>query len=779
MKRFIKIYIIVFGFVLNASAQTDVVFNPMGGIYTEGVVVDLTAENEESRIYYTLDGSVPGSGSFRYTKPIKVDNVAAIRAVAYTNGKRSKVITQSYFCDREYSLPVISITTNPGNFWDYSTGIYVKGCCADTIEPYIGANFWKSWEKPINIEMYDKKGDLCFNQGAGMSLFGGFSRALPQKSLAIIARKKYGNSRFDYKLFKERDHKKYKSFILRNSGGDFQRTHLRDAFMTQMVAPTGIAYQAYEPAVVFLNGQYWGIQNIREKINEHFLEQNYDVDKDNVDILRHNGVKRHGYSTQYKYLLKFLRTHDLSDDKNVEELSKFMDIDDYIRYNICEVYSDNRDAGGNIRYFRERSDKGKWRWVFYDLDLGLGNNNYTGYKRNTLQKFTNANAEAWPDPSWSTFIIRKLLENKKLRNQYVVTTCDFLNTVMNEKNAADLLAKLTKVIETEMPYHVKKWNTSVENWRYHLTIVETFVKERPKYMREHLAQKFNLGKTVNIKIIVPAGDVCKIEFNTLKIEEDFNGIYFENVPVSIKVKPKHDYEFVGWKNRDEKSNLLTVSPTGDLILQPIIEPKQMSALKDSLFINEISFYQSTADSTNDWIELYNKSNQTIQLDSFSITDSKFSKGFFIPQGSIIAPKDYLIVAKNKVNYLAKFNIDSNKVVGNLDFGLSTKGEHLKLYDNKFLVLDSLTFNEYNDEPDSMFTISLVHPDSSRYLQSHWNYEHPTPFDKSHAYQYYLYQQEQKAIWQKRLYIGGGSFFFICLGGILWFRYSRKKKINNK
>ena len=756
---------------------SQVEFSPSGGLFSEPVNVVLSSV-EGSRIYYSLDGSIPGSASKRYTHPISVSEISVIRAVAYTNGNRSAVYTQSYFCDREYSLPIISLTSNPSNFWDYSRGIYVKGCCADTIEPYLGANFWKSWERSCNIEMYDKNGVVCFNQEAGMSLFGGFSRALAQKSLAIVARKRYGKSKFEYPIFDERDNKKYKSFILRNSGGDFLRTHLRDAFMTQLVAPTGIVYQAYEPAIVFLNGEYWGIQNIREKINEHFLDQNYEVDKNSLDILRHNGVARHGNSKNYKYLLSYLRSHDLTRNSNVTELGSFMDTKDFIRYNIAEVYSDNRDAGGNIRYFRERSDSAKWRWVYYDLDLGLGNNNFTGYKRNTLKKFTSTNGEIWPDPAWSTFIIRKLLENQNLRFQYITMTCDYLNTVFHPERATKLLDEMSSTIEAEMPHHLKKWGSSMENWNFHLDVVRTFVKERAKYMRIHLKEKFVLGAEIKVEIKVPAEDNCTIEFNTLQIDEDFSGIYFENIPITVKVKPKHDYEFVGWEGRDEKTPEITFVPFGGTILKPILKPKKYSPLRDSLIINEISFYQPENDSTDDWIEIYNRSCETIDLDFCSITKTCYNIGYFFPEGLSINANDYMIIARNRKNFLTTHQVDSNKVIGNMNFGFPLKGSLVKFYDKHDLLIDSLTYSGVEDKADSTYSLSLVHPDSIRYNKTNWIIESPTPLKNSEAFAYHLYRERQKVIWQKRLYIGGGSFFFICLLGIMWYLYSKVKNKAN-
>ncbi len=776
MKTSVKNILNILFCLCSFGLYAQVEFSTLGGIYEQSVTIKLSTPNN-TPIYYTLDGSMPSSASKKYKTPITINKVGVIRAVTYVDGKKSKVITQSYFCDREYSLPIVSVVSDPANFWDYSRGIYVKGCCADTIEPYMGANFWKSWERICNVEMYLPNGDLCFNQQAGMSLFGGFSRALPQKSLAIIARKKYGDNRFRYPIFKQRPHKKYKSFILRNSGGDFKRTHLRDAFMTQLAKPTGVAIQEYEPAIVFINGEYWGIQNIREKINEYYLAQNYGVNKNNVDILRQNGVRRHGYSKNYKKLLYYLRTHDLSINKNVEELSKFMDIHDFIRYNIAEVYSDNRDAGGNIRYWRERTDTSKWRWVFYDLDLGLGNNNYTGYKRNTLKKFTSVNAEAWPDPAWSTFIIRKLLENQNLRFKYIVNTCDYLNTVYHPDTALALFNKMVKRIEPEMPHHVKRWGSTITNWKFHLDVVRTFVKERPKYMRQHLKEKFNLGNEITVEIILPDEKNCKIVFNKhLKIKQNFKGIYYENIPISIQVFPKHDYEFVGWKNRTETDKKLTFVPLANVVLEPILKPKPLSQFKDSLIINEISFYQMDNDSTDDWIEIYNRSSQPINLGGFYFAKQKFSKRFKIDSNAVINPKDYLILTKNKFNFTSTYpQLDTTKIIGNFKFGLPRKGTTILLYDSKELIIDSLTYNKIKTNIDSVFSYSLIHPDSVNYLPKNWNIETPTPLKQSVAYAYTLYEQEQNRIWKKRLYYGGGGFFFICLFGIMWFRYSKKKK----
>ena len=773
--KFLFTAILFLSTLLSFGQDEEVVvdFEPLGGKFDQATTVTLTA-TEDAKIFYTLDGSRPGSGAMRYREPITVKSVNVIRAVAYKDGKRSEVVTQSYFCDRAYTLPIVSIATNPENLWDYSTGIYVKGCCADTIEPYQGANFWKDWEKYANIEMYEKDGELAFNQGVGINLFGGFSRMLPQKSLAIFAREKYGEKRIKYPIFPEREIKKYKSFIIRNSGGDFRRTHFRDAFMTQLAAPTGVAIQAYRPAVVFLNGEYWGIQNLREKISEHYLKSNFGVDKDNVDILRHNGVVRHGTSANYKKLLRFLRVNDMSKDTVVEELRTFMDVEDYLRYNIAETYSDNRDAGGNIRYWRERNDSAKWRWVLYDLDLGMGNNAYTGYKRNTVKKFTSANYEAWPDPAWSTFIIRKLLENEKVKNQYINTFADHLNTVYSSETALALIDEIYGSLVTEMPYHVDKWKTSMENWNFHVDVVREFVRERPAYLRKFIIEKFDLEGLIDVTIVYPGEEVAKVTFNSLKIKEDFKGIYFQNIPVTISVEPKHDYNFIGWKDRKETTATITVSTNENLLLEPLFEPKKRSALKDSIIFNEIAVYQAEGDTSQDWLELYNNSGSSVDLSGWKWTRSSYKKGFVLPENTIIAANEHLVIVRDKASYAAYYNTDTVNVIGDFEFGLPKEGAHVKLYDIEGLIVDSLTY--VYESWDTAATFNLVHPDSASDVFRNWNVEQPNPGDISRAYKAFLKHEADKKYWTKIYYIGGGSFFFILVVGLLLRRYSKKRRL---
>lgn len=756
--------IFAFLFLVNglmSFAQLEINFSSKGGIYSNPIELTLSTDSI-SDIYYTIDGSYPNRFSKHYEGTINLEDISIIRAIAYSNGKKSIVYTHSYFLDREYSLPIVSIVSNPSNFWDYGTGIYVKGCCADSTMPYNGANFWKSWEKPCHVELLFNDGTTGFSQDAGMSIFGGYSRMLPQKSIAIIARKKYGKNRFKYPIFSERKNKKYKSFIVRNSGGDFRKTQFRDAYMTQLVKPTGIEIQAYEPAIVFINGEYFGIQNIREKISEHYLADNFGVDKDNVDILRHNGVKRHGYSKGYKALLKYLRTFDLIEDTNVDSLSKFMDIENFISYNIAEVYSGNGDAGGNIRYFKERTKKSKWRWIFYDLDMGLSNPKKDAYKDNTLADFTLKSNEIWPNPSWSTFIIRSLLANKKLEYRYINTFCDYLNTIFKSDSALGLFDQMAKRIETEIPFHQKRWKLTTKHWNQNLNVVRKFINERPNYLFQHIKERFNLEDSILVKVILPDSNICKFELNTLNLNSNFSGLYFAGVPISVKVNPKHDYAFKGWKGRKETDINIEITSDKDIVLEPIFELKELSNYKDKIILNEISFSQIESDSSDDWIELYNRSESKIDLTGWRMTKSSFKKGYKLAEKTIEAHS--FIVLSRKEIVKGQFN--------DLDFGISKEGEYLKLYDAEGFVVDDLVISDRFFNIDSTFTYARVHPDSIGVEPDFWTIQKPTIFANNNTYVKMLEAVELRAKIIQYSIVGGVIFFVLIV--VLYFRKRRKK-----
>ena len=403
-------------------------YSQTGGFYQGNVVVSLSDSLPGAEIRYTTDGSEPTDSASLFINDITFTQTTVVRARAFsTNMIPSRTITNTYFINESFHLPLISISTNPENLWDYNTGIYVMGPNAEPNFPHFGANFWQDWERPIHIEFYETDGTQGFSIDAGVKIYGAWTRGLPQKSLAVFARGRYGYSEIDYQIFPDKLINQFQSIILRNSGNDWDNTMFRDAMMTGLVEDADIDIQAYRPSIVFLNGEFWGIHNVREKLNEHYLASNHGVDPDNVDYLELDGQIIEGDANHYEMLQNFLSTQNISNPSNYEYVKTQMNVDNFITYQVSQIYFDNTDwPGNNIKFWRPRLPNGSWRWLLYDTDFGFGLFDPTGYAHNTLEFATEPNGPGWPNPPWSTFMLRKLLENADFTNSFINRFCRFL-----------------------------------------------------------------------------------------------------------------------------------------------------------------------------------------------------------------------------------------------------------------------------------------------------------------------------------------------------------------
>ena len=673
--------------------SNTVVFSVPGGIYQETIQLELSTLGE--KIYYTTNGKKPSSSSKRYSDTINLDKTTPIRAVAYKDGTPGKIVTQTYLIGREYNMAVISITGNPDDFFSFDRGIYVKGCCADSLPPYKRANFWKGWERRINIEFYEPTGELGFNQQVGVRIFGGFSKGLPMKSLAIISRKKYEKKTIKYPIFPNKNIKKYKSIVLRNSGSDFNNTQFRDALLTNLIEPLDVDIQAYRPSVVFINGVYWGIHNVREKINEYYLKSNAGANPDSVDIMKHRNDLLAGKRDHYLKMKKYINKTDFKDTAEILHLNTLMEIDNFINYNITEVYVDNRDAGGNIRFWRPQTPEGRWRWVLFDTDISFGISSRTAYKKNTLDKMTVKHNEAWPDPAWSTLIIRNLLENDSIKNLYVNRFADHLNTIFSAKTVNFKIDSIQNMLKEEMPYHFKKWRSSnIERWERYVQRMKDYASNRPYYVRLHLMDRFDLSDTIAVAIQNQYPEMGYVQINSIRVDKSFSGVYFKDASPSLEAKAKYGYEFVKW---DELDSVTTEKflLNENAVLKPIFQERELSHYSSIVVINELSAHQDSMLSQGDWIEFYNTSKDTVDLSGWKVVSN--DNEFVFPDSSKIQPKGYLLLSANpqEMVLMSKggqvFNVS-------LGFGLSSKKEKLLLIDAENNIVDSLRYDIEIDFP---------------------------------------------------------------------------------
>ena len=595
-------------------------------------------------------------------------------------------------------MAVVSIAVEHEDFFGYGRGIYVKGCCADTVPPYQGANFWRGWEREVNIEMYEPDNTLAFNQGAGARIFGGFSKGLPMKSLAILAKEKYGPKKFKYPIFPNKPIEKYNSFVLRSSGGDFNMTHFRDALLTDLTEPIDMDIQAYRPCVLYINGEYWGVHNIREKLNEHYLEENHGVNKDSVDLLKHRGDAQEGSTKQYNKLLAYLNKTSFESNEKIRELNTMMDIDNYINYNQTEIYVDNGDAGGNIRYWREQKEGARWRWILFDLDLSFGIGSRVAYKENTLFQMTRLSNEKWPNPAWATLIVRKLLENDSIQQVYINRFADHLNTIFSAENVVFKIDSIQNLIKHEMPYHFKRWPATMEKWEERVEYLRVFAEYRPSYMRSFIMEKFELRDTIMVNVLPFDKAMGSVKLNSLKMKTEFHGWYFTDCPIRFKAKPNLGYEFVGWEGLDAQESEVFVSLSKEITVKPIFRKTKNSSFAGKVMLNEVSVKQDSLLASEDWVEIYNTTTDQINLEGWKIGTSEKEK-FVFPAGAMIGAHSYLVVCKNIEKFQQIYQLSNDLVVQqSMGFGFGSKSDKIKLYDNQEQIIDSLNYKVKEDFP---------------------------------------------------------------------------------
>lgn len=710
------------------------VFSLQPGFYAGSVQVEFLSSEPDVQIYYTLDNAEPDKNSNYFTAPIEITHTTVIRACAFKNGMlSSEITTGTFFIDETPHLPVISLSTSTENLWDENSGIYVLGPNAESDFPHFGANFWQDWERPIHLEFFETNGNLEFHQNAGMKIFGGWSRGFNQKSLAIYARGEYGAKTIEYPLFPEKPISKFQTIVLRNSGNDWNYSMIRDAFMQGLVKNTNLVTQAYRPVVVFLNGLYWGIHNVREKINEHYIAANYDVDQDNIDFLEFDDVVIQGDERHYHDMLDFFQNNDLSIPANYEYIKTLMDIDNFIDYQVTQIYLDNKDwPGNNIKFWRSRTNSGKWRWLPYDTDFGYGLYYPEAYKNNTLEFATDPNGPEWPNPPWSTFLIRSLLKNKDFEHLFINRFSDLLNTIFLPHVVHDQIVELRNGIIQEMPRHSHRWQLDYDHWLNEMNVLRDFATFRSSYVRAHIIQKFNLSGTARLTLNVNPDNSGKIKISTLNISNfPWEGQYFKGIPIRLTALPNTGYQFSGWEGKASDNQSFDLLLNQDYSITANFSPAPI--FSDQIIINEINYSSIPDFNTEDWIELYNDGENSIDLSYWVLKDSEDDHRFIFPQQVILDPEDYLVVCRDTSAFKTYFPTLKNSI-GNLNFGLSPNGDAIRLYDSSANLVDSLFYGVQSPWPSEAngagYTLILTDPNLDNSKAGSWAAATGTPGQKN-------------------------------------------------
>ena len=708
----------------NENRIDSIFFSVASGFYKQTVHLNLSTQQSDVYIRYTTDGSEPTINSKAYSSSITINKTSTLRAATFLNEEiNSEVFTSSYILYASHNLPVISISSNPKNFFDYYEGILVEGPNAEYNDPRYGANYWMNWEKPINLEYFDWDGKQQINQKAGIRIFGGWSRMNPQKSMAVFARNIYGNNRFEYPFFQDRETDEYKSFLLRNSGNDWSYTMLRDGYVSEVIKTLDIDRMAFQPTVVYLNGEYWGILNMREKPNEHYMANNHGVDPNEVNRIEGNSWLIQGTTNRYKQLISFIENKELKKEADYQWASNEIDVSCFIDYELTEIYINNRDwPGNNIKFWNTNDVNSKWRWIIYDTDFGLGIYNTDDYTQNGIKFATEAYNNDWPNPQWSTLLLRRMLSNQEFKVQFINRMADLMNTVFDPTFMNSKLDSLSSVIDSEIGDHQTKWRRNYEQWEQNVNKIPYFIKNRPRYVREHFRQYFKLSNNYNVHLRVSNQNHGQIKISTITPKNyPFIGSYFSDVPIHIIALPKPGYKFVKWEqDNNSTNNELILTLTGTTKLHAVFEPDYST--EKSVKINEINCFSDKDLNTGDWIELHNTGNNTVSLAGWKLYDSNKASAFIFGSDACIYPNDYLVVYGNKYQFKS-IHPKLTNAIGQFKFGLNNNGEVIVLEDYEENIIDYVSYKATLPWPiqplTSAATLELIDPKTDGNKGENW------------------------------------------------------------
>ena len=547
----------------------DPVFSELGKVTRNNEAFSLTISLPEgtpegTEIRMTTDGSEPIATSTLYTEPLSIKSTTVIRARLFCNGYLSpRSVAQSYiFFPRRMTLPVVSITTNKKYLKDPTIGIYVDG-------NYMSGkkNYEFNWRRPINIEIFDKEDKKSvINQLCETRIAGGATRSSARKSLAVYANKRFGTKHFEYEFFPDQKPgiKAQKSFMLRNAGNDFDYLYMRDAIIQRSMAQhVDLDWQAWQPAIIYINGDYQGMLNIRERSNEDNIWANYQKleDIDMIEISQDNSRMveelKEGSWDNYNAFKDFYREQG----HTLKEYEEWMDCEEYINLMVMNLYFNNQDfPGNNIVLWRPTAEGGRWRWIAKDTDFGLGlYSSSAEYK--TIEWLYDPNYDKdrkWANTSAATRLFRNMMEDEDIKRLFIDRAAIYMGDFLNEKGVRNIWDAMYNKISYEYPNHRKLINEWWPNYNEELNTARRWLSKRTNIFYKQLADFFQLGTPIPISINRYLKSTPTIYFNDVELSEGkFDGKFFANRKVTLKAKAPEGKVITGWE-------VQAIETTGDI-----------------------------------------------------------------------------------------------------------------------------------------------------------------------------------------------------------------------
>lgn len=553
-----------------------------GGFYNDKVVLNApTGLPEGMKVRCTQDGSAPTESSPEFNSELVIDHTMVLRCAAYKQGLLTKdVVTNTYFIGETVNMPVVAVTVDPSFFVKYYKKTNGGTPDMEHDQMYAPNESYPndSGEMAAHVEYFEngsKSTDKAWEAEAGISLMGGWSRMERKKSVAIVMREEYQDGWLHYPLFETRKNPemdKYKAFNLRNNGNRFASDYFADAVGGAILEGSGVDYQRSRQVVVFYNGTYYGIHDMRERYNKNFVESNYGIDASTVNFIKHlnkSVTASNGTTDDYIAMLAFINGNDMTDPANYDVAKSLIDIGNFADYMLAEMYIHNGDwPDNNVRAWK--SPDQPWKFMIYDLDHGFD------WKWSVAGFSEYTNMFSWvkkggkngcrSDALCFAGLYNQLIKNNDFKRLFLNHASVMLANYLNGKNVTNKAKFLADMLQSSdvardmdvEAYHERR--SQYGDFDPYGERLGPWANGRDSDFRSEITSEFGVSGEISVTIGANGNGVVLMEGMKLPGSGSYTGKFFSGVGMELTAVPAAGAVFVGWSD-GSTDNPHLVNPT--------------------------------------------------------------------------------------------------------------------------------------------------------------------------------------------------------------------------
>ncbi len=531
------------------SQMAEVIFSHEGGIYDEGFDLTLTAP-EGYTVYFSVNDTDPrAAGGMTYVAPLHLSDttemawgrltaaagrylgphydplvstfpgaaVVKAYAVRASDGATTPLTTQTYFIGelfRSWGADLVSLSLLSDDFLG-PRGLY------NNITQGVGS---VREHAPAYVEFISPEGSTVHTGWCEIAMNGKGSLGMTQKSFRLLFKSEVMDtagigenlSTMGYDLFGKYASETpdgepvtwFRHILLRNGGGDMSgstisRSHIGDAYIQRIDRHLNPDIMAYAPAMVFVNGEFWGMYNARERLDSEYFEGKYGIPEEDLAVVECPYPLFYGWNVDYTEgaedpeeaayfmeLVRFCQNNNMADPTNYQYIANRIDIDGLIDFYCAQIYLNCSDwPSNNIKIWRNTNPDHptmdtRWHFCIVDTDHGVGLN-------------STVDQSLWgviSDGPVISRLVNHLLQSPTFRERFLMRYIWCIEVYFTPDRLTEELDALIADITPIMQYQLDRWRctngerTDWDKWYSYIEIIRDYVTRRPPIAKSQFMQ---------------------------------------------------------------------------------------------------------------------------------------------------------------------------------------------------------------------------------------------------------------------------------------------------